>query len=175
MIALTGIPVIETERLVLRAPRAEDAEGYVRFMMSERSQYVDGMKPRPEAWRAFALEVGHWLIPRLWHVGGDREGAVTPASAMSAPGGREGWPENEIGWTLWGGSRGHELRGGSGGAGHGPTARWGGGPPSVTSTGRTAGPSRWPNGWAAPRDRGAATPEGDDCLVYRHPRPEDLA
>ena len=32
MIELTGIPVLETERLVLRAPKAADAEGYVRFM-----------------------------------------------------------------------------------------------------------------------------------------------
>lgn len=174
MIELTGIPVLETERLILRGPKPADTEGYVHFMMSERSQYVEGNLPRPKAWRAYAVEIGHWLIRGfgMWAVTEKGNDACIGYVGCWRP---EGWPENEIGWVIWeeheGRGYAHEAATAARDYAYG-TLGW------KTAVSYIDRPNHRSIALAERlgciRDRGAATPEGEDCLVYRHPRPEDL-
>ena len=65
MTATPANHVVETERLILRRPLPEDAEGYTGFYLSDRAQYV-GQTDKPyKAWSYFAAEIGHWEI-RGW-------------------------------------------------------------------------------------------------------------
>ena len=174
MIDLTGIPVLETERLILRGPKAADTEGYVRFMMSKRAQYVGGHVSEREAWRAFAKEVGHWLIRGfgMWAVTEKGDDTCLGYVGCWEP---QGWPEKELGWTLWeeaeGKGIGFEAATAARTFAYG-TLRW------TTAVSYIDRPNHRSIALAerigCSRDRGAATPDGEDCLVYRHPRPEDL-
>lgn len=94
------VPVIETERLILRAPRIEDFEAHSAFMASERSRFVGGPKDRQEAWFGFCTSLGHWIARGY--------GGWTIASKPDdRPLGRtgfinhEGWDEPELGWHLY--------------------------------------------------------------------------
>ena len=100
-VALTGTPVLTTERLILRAPQASDFGPWLDFMRSDRAQFVrppvldDGV-----LWRAFGHVVGHWVMRGYGQfVITDRvSGAVLGAAGPWHP---AGWPEAELGWTLW--------------------------------------------------------------------------
>lgn len=101
-------PVIETDRLILRAPAERDAEGYVAFWASERSRHLGGPKDRPRAWEAFAMEFGHW------HLRGFGSWAVTlkgDDTCLGFIGGwyPDGWPDREIDWMLWDGAEGRGI------------------------------------------------------------------
>ena len=57
----TQIPVIETERLVLREFREDtDFEPYANFYASDLTKYYGGPLDRSGAWRAAAAMMGHW-------------------------------------------------------------------------------------------------------------------
>ncbi len=56
------IPVIETERLVLRAPREEDFDAYADYAASARTEYVGGPFDRAAAWQHFLAVLGHWAL-----------------------------------------------------------------------------------------------------------------
>jgi RimJ/RimL family protein N-acetyltransferase len=97
---LTHAPIVETERLVLRGPMAKDLEPFIAFRGSDRAKWVGGPSDRVEAWRGFAGAVGHWHLLGFgrWVVtrrGEDR--AIGLVGGILA----EGWPEREIGWTMF--------------------------------------------------------------------------
>lgn len=173
-IRLHGIPILETDRLVLRGPKAADTDGYVDFMMSKRSQYVGGHLSRAKSWRAFTNEIGHWLIRGfgMWAV--TMKGDDTCLGYVG-PWRPEGWPENEIGWVIWEDAEGKGVAQEAARAARDfayGTLGW------TTAVSYIDRPNHRSIALAerlgCVRDRGAATPEGDDCLVYRHPGPEDL-
>ncbi|TMV48265.1 hypothetical protein FGG78_40415 [Thioclava sp. BHET1] len=57
--ALVNTPVLETERLILRAPQATDFDAFASFMAADRSFFVrSGEIDRPKAWRAFGHMTG---------------------------------------------------------------------------------------------------------------------
>ena len=93
------IPVLETERLRLRAPSEEDFEAEVEFYASERSQFVGGPMPRELVWRGMASVLGHWYLRGygFWAVEELATGSFCGQVGLWYP---EGWPEPEIGWTL---------------------------------------------------------------------------
>jgi len=107
--------VIETERLILRPPRAEDLDGWEAFYHDEEAaRFLGGVMPRAAAWRLFAVTAGCWwlrgygmfsVIERSTGRWIGRLGAHTP----------EGWPGNEVGWSLlsdcWG--KGYATEGAS--------------------------------------------------------------
>lgn len=100
MIRLEGIPVIETPRLRLRGPRLEDYEASAAFMASDRSVYVGGPVGRTLSWRGFCHLTGHWVHRGYsMFILADRE--TDAALGMAGPWYPEGWPEPEIGWSLW--------------------------------------------------------------------------
>ncbi len=96
----SGLPRIETERLILRPPQAEDFDGYAANMAdAEAARFIGGEQPRPVAWRGFLSSAGAWMI----------QGFSMFSVIEKAPGqwvGRlgpwypEGWPGTEVGWGL---------------------------------------------------------------------------
>ena len=98
--ALTGVPVLETARLVLRAPQASDFDTFATFAASPRAAFVGGPRSRGLAWRGFCHITGHWVHrgfgPFVFcdKVGGAPLGTTGPFYP-------EGWPEPEIAWTVW--------------------------------------------------------------------------
>lgn len=100
-VSLTGTPVLETARLVLRAPEAGDWPAWRAFAVSDRSRHIGGPMTEPgHAWRAFGHVVGHWVLRRygLFTVVERATGAAIGAIGPWFP---DGWPEREIGWQIW--------------------------------------------------------------------------
>jgi RimJ/RimL family protein N-acetyltransferase len=99
---LADMPVLETERLILRAPQASDFEVFAPFCMSDRARFVGGGADKDigHAWRVLAILSGHW------HLRGFGTFVLTDR-ATGQPIGSAGpwypgdWPERELGWTIW--------------------------------------------------------------------------
>ena len=94
------IPVIETERLVLRAFRDDtDFEPYADFYASDLTKYYGGPLDRSAAWRAAAAMMGHWVIRGYgaWAVEEKSSGDFCGVVGLWFP---EGWPEREITWAI---------------------------------------------------------------------------
>lgn len=100
MIALSGIPLIETERLRLRGPVASDFETFAAFVGSDRAAFVGGPVPRVQAWRSFGHLVGHWAL-RGYSMFILADKASDAPLGMAGAWFPEGWPEREIGWSMW--------------------------------------------------------------------------
>lgn len=99
------IPRLETPRLVLRAPRAEEFEAYAALFASERAVHM-GRRGRNAAWKEFAAELGHWPLFGFgpWHLERKSDGALVGAVSLLR---HVSYPETEIGWHLYDGFEGH--------------------------------------------------------------------
>lgn len=178
MIALAGTPVLETARLVLRAPRAGDYEPFAAFLTSDRARHVGGPVTRALAWRAMGHLTGHWVHRGFgMFIFADRAAPDTPLG-MAGPWFPEGWPEHEIGWSVW--APAAEGRGLAHEAAQAARAH------AFGALGWDTAVSYIDPGNArsialaerlgAVRDAGAAYPDPDKpCLVYRHSAPEAVA
>ncbi|MDJ0824682.1 MAG: GNAT family N-acetyltransferase [Rhodobacter sp.] len=93
------IPVIETERLTLRRPRIEDFDAYAAVFASDRSRFMDGPKPRREAWDEFASDCAAWVLRGygIWSVETKDYGALAGWAGIIHP---ERYHEPELGWFL---------------------------------------------------------------------------
>ena len=72
------IPSLETERLILRAPKFEDLEPMeVFFADPVRMKFLGGPIKRGDVWRALLRTAGHWQIRGygFWHIE-DRETGI---------------------------------------------------------------------------------------------------
>lgn len=100
-VTLSPTPVIETGRLILRAPQASDWPAWLAFNLSDRSQFVRAPEPtEATAWRAFGHFTGHWVLRGYGSfVITDRETGVVIGGC--GPWHPAGWPERELGWTIW--------------------------------------------------------------------------
>ena len=94
------IPTIETERLRLRAPVAEDFEAHVGFNASPRSHFVGGPYPRSHAFLGLCALAGHWQIRGYgrWIIADKDTDAALGTCGPFRP---DGWPEPEIAWSLY--------------------------------------------------------------------------
>lgn len=174
---LADTPTLRTERLVLRAPKGGDWPHWRDFATSQRAEYIGGPYTGGAAWRAFGHIIGHWVM-RGWGsfiiATGDDD---TPLGSVG-PWHPEGWPEAEIGWTIW--SPEAEGKGFAFEAAQAARAHayrdlgW------TTAVSYIDAPNQRSIALAerlgAVLDPGAAAPEhGPDAhevLVYRHPAPE---
>jgi RimJ/RimL family protein N-acetyltransferase len=104
---------IETERLILRPPRAQDFDAYAAKMAdAEATRFIGGVQSRAMAWRSFLGKAGAWAIQ-----GFSMFAVIEKASdrwiGQLGPWYPEGWPGTEIGWGLarssWG--KGYALEG----------------------------------------------------------------
>lgn len=100
---------LETERLVLRIPQAADFDRYAETLGDEEAaRYIGGAICRAAAWRRFLQMPGAWALQ-----GFAMFSVIEKASGLwighAGPWRPDGWPGNEMGWTLhrdsWG--KGH--------------------------------------------------------------------
>jgi RimJ/RimL family protein N-acetyltransferase len=99
-VALSHTPVLETDRLRLRAPDGSDWPAWVDFATSDRARWVGGPLDRDRAWRSLGHLIGHWVM-RGWGMFVFCDRASTRPLGMTGPWFPEGWPEREIGWSVW--------------------------------------------------------------------------
>jgi RimJ/RimL family protein N-acetyltransferase len=92
--------VLETERLLLRPPRAEDYDAWVTFMADEEAaRFIGGVQPGPVVWRSLCTMAGAWalygfaMFSVIERASGRWIGRLGPWSPA-------GWPGNEVGWGL---------------------------------------------------------------------------
>ena len=56
-------PILETDRLILRAAAAEDFEPWAAFAADEETmRHLGGVQPRSVAWRGICQVAGAWTI-----------------------------------------------------------------------------------------------------------------
>ncbi|WP_179378326.1 GNAT family N-acetyltransferase [Jannaschia marina] len=95
---LAHIPTLTTERLILRAPCAEDHAAYAAFYASERSHIIGGPLDATAAWQVLANDRGHWPLRGFgWWTIDDGTGCVG-SCGFHLPGGRN---DVELGWSLF--------------------------------------------------------------------------
>lgn len=94
------IPVIATERLILRGPRVEDFDVIARFMGSERARFVGGPLERDVAWNGLAANAGQWHLRGygIWQIERREDGALIGRTGIYHP---ENWPGPELTWALY--------------------------------------------------------------------------
>lgn len=169
----SDIPVLETQRLVLRGPEPEDYPDFKATFSSYRSRFMGGPLNKYEAWMLYAAEIGHWKIRGfgMWMI----HDKITEETYGMAGGWQPaGWPEREIAWIIW------PDKGGHGYALEATDAvrkyfynvcGWEGAvsyldPKNLDSI-------RLAERLGAKKDHDAKTIDGNDA-VYRHPSPEVL-
>lgn len=104
------IPVLETDRLVLRAPTMDDLPAFDAFAAApDRTRFLGGPSDAVHrGWDALRGMLGHWVLRGFgWWTAEDR--------ATGQPAGRIGvghhvdWPEPELGWHIFTGYEGRGL------------------------------------------------------------------
>lgn len=93
------IPILETERFIMRGHMESDFESEAEFYATDASRFVGGPMTRELLWRSFASLIGHWVLRGygFWALEERNTGAYLGRVGLWFP---EGWPEPELGWTL---------------------------------------------------------------------------
>ncbi|MEO0487609.1 MAG: GNAT family N-acetyltransferase [Pseudomonadota bacterium] len=93
------VPVLETERLTLRAPAASDWDTISPIWKSQRGQYIGGPFDEEDAWLDFAQAVAGWMLRGLgyWTITVTATGAPIGIIGIGA---EVEDPELEFGWLL---------------------------------------------------------------------------
>jgi RimJ/RimL family protein N-acetyltransferase len=104
---------IETPRLILRVPRAEDLDAWAEMMVDEQvAKFLGGVTARSVSWRALMSLIGSW------HAMGFAMFSVIEKSSgrwvgRLGPWMPDSWPGTEVGWAIareyWG--RGYATEG----------------------------------------------------------------
>ena len=177
---LPHIPTLETERLILRAPRMGDAMVWDDFMNSQRAAFIGGPSAGLHvSWRAFAHVDGQWLLRGYGSfIFATKTDPDTPLG-MTGPWHPLNWPEREIGWTVW-----SEAAEGKGYAFEAATRarRYAyddlGWPTAVSyidpDNARSIALAERLGCVLDPAAEAPVTDKDDTTLVYRHPAPEAL-
>lgn len=91
---------VETPRLILRVPRAEDLDAYAAMMADEETaRFIGGVAPREVTWRMLMTMIG------AWHAYGFAMFSVIEKDTgrwvgRLGPWMPEGWPGPEVGWGI---------------------------------------------------------------------------
>lgn len=94
------IPVIETERLVLRGPEPQDYPNFKHAFSSYRSRFIGGPLNAYDTWMLYAAEIGHWQIRGygMWMIHDRASGKTLGMAGGWKP---ASWPEAELAWIIW--------------------------------------------------------------------------
>ncbi|MDE2487299.1 MAG: GNAT family N-acetyltransferase [Alphaproteobacteria bacterium] len=111
----TPEPELETDRLILRPPGAEDFEPWAAFSADEEAmRHLGGAQPRALAWRGMCTIAGAWTV-NGFSMFSVIEKATGRWIGRLGPWRPEGWPGTEVGWGLvreaWG--KGYATEGAS--------------------------------------------------------------
>ena len=93
-------PMLETDRLILRAATPEDLEPWIAFSSDEETmRYIGGVQARSVAWRSICSAAGAWTIRGFsWF------SVIEKASGRwvgrLGPWQPEDWPGTEVGWGI---------------------------------------------------------------------------
>jgi RimJ/RimL family protein N-acetyltransferase len=91
---------LETPRLTLRLPRAEDLDPWAAMMAEEEAaRFIGGVAPRSVTWRGLMTMIG------AWHAQGFAMFSVIEKASgrwvgRLGPWMPEGWPGPEVGWAI---------------------------------------------------------------------------
>lgn len=97
---LIGLPVLETDRLILRAPQAGDWPAFRDYRASPRTAFTGGPKKPHAAAEQFASFFGHWVLRGFGRL-------IAADCATGQPLGHFGpmqWHDDgevELTWSLW--------------------------------------------------------------------------
>ena len=102
------IPVIETERLILREPRLSDLDAFMAFDASERSHHVGGPSKPWESWSKLLATIGHWHMRGFgsWTIETKADGRIAGRISIND---HIDWPEPELGWSMFEGFEGQGI------------------------------------------------------------------
>ena len=105
---MTAVPVLETERLRLRAAEMRDFEVYADYCASDRSHTVGGPFTRDEAFSQLCAIAGQWQIYGYgrWIIADKDSEAALGATGVFHP---VTWPEPEIAWTVFADAEGKSI------------------------------------------------------------------
>ena len=95
------IPVLSTERLVLRGFEPRDFDAFADFWAdADASAHVGGPADRFGAWTRLTSIVGHWTLRGygLWALEEKATGDHIGYAGLWNP---ETWPEPEVGWVVY--------------------------------------------------------------------------
>ena len=93
-------PVLDTPRLSMRPPRAEDFEAWAEFVADGvATRYLGGPVTRSVAWRSFLTMAGAWAVQgfAMFSVIEKSSGRWIGRVGPWYP---EGWPGTEVGWGI---------------------------------------------------------------------------
>lgn len=97
---MTDLPKLTTERLILRAPMAEDFDNWVKFYADpETMAFLGGVQHRAEAWRTLCMMRGSWEIRGFAMFSMIRRD-TGEWIGRTGPWRPEGWPGTEVGWGV---------------------------------------------------------------------------
>lgn len=102
------IPVIETDRLILRAPRLEDLDPLCGFYAEQRSHFNGGPLARGDVWRLLLRTAGHWQLRGygIWHITLRETGEMIGHAGILN---HIEWPEPELGYGIFAAFEGKGL------------------------------------------------------------------
>lgn len=95
------IPTLETERLILRAPRMADFEASIAFATGPRAAFVGGPHDQRTAMRGFGHVAGLWVTRGYSMFVAERKDRRGQPIGVMGPWHPLIWPELEFGWSLW--------------------------------------------------------------------------
>ena len=168
------IPVIETERLILRGPEPEDYPNFKHTFSSYRSRFMGGPLNAYETLMLYAAEIGHWQIRGygMWMIHDRKTDATLGMAGGWKP---AAWPEAEIAWIIWPDTagRGYALEATHAARKYFYTQLGWEGAVSYLDP-KNLDSIRLAERLGAKKDDQAPTVDGDD-VCYRHPSPAQLA
>jgi len=97
---MRDIPTLETERLLLRAPREDDFPIYRAFFADAKaSRFYGGPLGDGQAWRVLASDLGHWALRGhgRWSIELKASGHMIGGCGLWWP---SGWPRSELTWWI---------------------------------------------------------------------------
>lgn len=96
---MTEIPVLETERLIMRAMIPQDFDSFAAFYASDAAKFVGGPADRIATWRQLSTFAGSWSLRGFGEFALEHK-KTGKTAGLVGPWFPEGWPEREIAWIV---------------------------------------------------------------------------